>query len=304
MARMEPLARLPLFFDLKGRRVVLAGDSDAAAWKAELLSAAGAVVDVFAPSPAPTLLAVAAQPPGGAIHLHRRAWSPEDLKGAVLAIGALEDEHDAVAFAHAARDASVLVNSVDRPALCDFAFGSIVNRSPMVIGISTDGAAPALAQALRVKIETLVPQGLKRWAEAAKAWRGAIQAASASAEVRRRLWQTFAATAFARADEAPTAMDLAELLRLAAKAGPDVSKGKLAIVRIRDGDVGSLTLNSVRALQTADVVVHDDPASSEILELSRREAKTIGVAGLDADSVEALLSTLVAEGQRVVRLVS
>ena len=105
-------------------------------------------------------------------------WCPDDLKGAVLAVGTFEDERDAIAFTQAARDAGVLVNLVDRPSLCDFAFGSIVNRSPLVIGISTDGAAPALAQALRVRIETMVPRGLKRWAEAAKAWRAAIQAAS------------------------------------------------------------------------------------------------------------------------------
>jgi uroporphyrin-III C-methyltransferase/precorrin-2 dehydrogenase/sirohydrochlorin ferrochelatase len=116
VARMEPLARLPLFFDLNGRRVTIAGDKDAAAWKAELLSAAGAIVDVFAPNPAPTLLAVASQPPGGAVHLHHRAWRPDDLKGAVLAIGAFEDERDAIAFTQAARDAGVLVNLVDRRA--------------------------------------------------------------------------------------------------------------------------------------------------------------------------------------------
>jgi uroporphyrin-III C-methyltransferase/precorrin-2 dehydrogenase/sirohydrochlorin ferrochelatase len=179
-----------------------------------------------------------------------------------------------------------------------------VNRSPLVIGISTDGAAPALAQALRVRIETMAPRGLKRWAEAAKAWRATIQAAGASAEVRRRLWQTFAAMAFEEADEAPATTDLAELMRLVEKDGADVSEGKLAIVRVGDGKVGSLTLDAVRALQSADVIVHDDLTSGAILELSRREAKTIQISKQAGNNTESLVSTLVAEGQRVVRLVS
>src|SRR5215212_5396447 len=92
LGRMEPLARLPVFFALEGRRVVLVGGSDAAAWKAELLSAAGALVDVFARQPAPTLRAAAADPPGGLIRLHERAWTPEDLCGAALAVGAFSEE--------------------------------------------------------------------------------------------------------------------------------------------------------------------------------------------------------------------
>src|SRR5919112_283853 len=97
VGRMEPLARLPVFFALEGRRVVLAGGSDAAAWKAELLSATGAAVDVFATDPASTLRAVAADPPHGPIRLHERAWTAEDLAGAALAIGAFADEAEAAA---------------------------------------------------------------------------------------------------------------------------------------------------------------------------------------------------------------
>src|SRR5688572_33123582 len=150
LGRMEPLSRLPVFFALEGRRVVLVGASDAAAWKAELLSATGALVDVFAVDPAATVRAVASDPPHGPVRLNERAWRPEDLYGAALAVGAFADETAAAAFAAAARHAGVPVNVVDRPAFCDFAFGAIVNRSPLVIGISTDGAAPALAQWLRV----------------------------------------------------------------------------------------------------------------------------------------------------------
>src|SRR5262245_12668663 len=118
--RMEPLARLPVFFALAGKRAVLAGATPAAAWKAELLSACGAQVEVFASQPSDEMVALAQAPPGGAIMVHRRAWQPPDLSGAALAIGACDDDHAAEAFAGAARTAGVPVNVIDKPAFCDF----------------------------------------------------------------------------------------------------------------------------------------------------------------------------------------
>ena len=81
---------------------------------------------------------------------------------------------------HAARAAGVPVNVIDKPAFCDFAFGAIVNRSPLVIGISTDGAAPVFAQAIRAKLEALLPNGFAGWAAAAARWRDAVKASGLS----------------------------------------------------------------------------------------------------------------------------
>ena len=149
--RMEPLARLPVFFGLAGKRAVVAGGSAGAVWKAELLSAAGAAVEVFAPQPSDELAAVAAEQP--AIVINARAWQADDLQGAAVAVGAMTEDAEAAAFAGAARAVGVPVNVIDKPAFSDFSFGSIVNRSPLVIGISTDGAAPVFAQAMRAKLE-------------------------------------------------------------------------------------------------------------------------------------------------------
>src|SRR5262249_1778372 len=132
--RMEALARLPIFLALEDKRAVLAGGSAAAAWKAELLSAAGARIDVYTQDPGEELAARAAHPPRGPITVHARALEAHDLGGAAIAVGAIENEAEAVAFAAAARAAGVPVNVVDKPALSDFAFGAIVNRSPLVIG--------------------------------------------------------------------------------------------------------------------------------------------------------------------------
>ena len=107
-------------------------------------------------------------------------WRAEDLPGAAVAVGAFEDDEGAAAFAAAARAAGVPVNVIDKPAFCDFSFGAIVNRSPLVIGISTDGAAPVFAQAIRAKLEALLPKGFADWAAAAARWRGALKLAGLS----------------------------------------------------------------------------------------------------------------------------
>ncbi len=107
-------------------------------------------------------------------------WSAKDLEDAAVAIGAFEDDESAAAFAAAARAAGVPVNVIDKPAFCDFSFGAIVNRSPLVIGISTDGAAPVFAQAIRAKLEALLPKGFADWAAAAARWRSALKLAGLS----------------------------------------------------------------------------------------------------------------------------
>ena len=189
--RMDALAVLPVFFKLGGKRAVLAGGGEPAAWKAELLSAAGASVDVYAPEVSLEMRAVADAPPVGTITVHERRWAAEDLAGAAIAIGAITDDAEGAAFFEAARAAGVPVNIVDRPELCEFQFGSIVNRSPLVVAISTDGAAPVFGQAIRSRIEALLPQGFKRWAEAARRWRREGERLGRTIAERRRFWELF-----------------------------------------------------------------------------------------------------------------
>src|ERR1700676_1217370 len=188
--RIGPLARLPAFFALADKRAVVAGGSQAAAWKAEVLSAAGAAVEVFAPAAGEEMSAVAAAPPRGPVVLRERVWAAADFAGAAIAVADCADDREAAQFAAAARAAGVPVNVIDRPAFSDFAFGAIVNRSPLVIGISTDGAAPVFGQAIRAKIEALIPNGFSRWAEAARTWRPRVQALALPFRGRRSFWET------------------------------------------------------------------------------------------------------------------
>src|SRR5829696_8850838 len=112
--RMEPLARLPVFFALSGKHAMLAGGTPAAAWKAELLSAAGAEVDVLAVELSDEMLALEGKPPGGPIVVHLRPWEPQDFDGAAIAVGAFENDNEAEHFATAARAAGVPVNVIDK----------------------------------------------------------------------------------------------------------------------------------------------------------------------------------------------
>src|SRR5207248_4194575 len=193
--RIASLSRLPAFFALDGKRAVVVGGSAAATWKAELLSAAGARVEVFAAEPSEDMLALADIPPNGDVIIQRRNWSAVDLAGAAIAVADCPSDKAAAQFAAAARSAGVPVNVIDRPAFCDFSFGAIVNRSPPVIGLSTDGAAPVFAQAIRAKLETMIPRGFARWADAARRWRQAVQSSGLSPSGRRQFWRAFAAFA-------------------------------------------------------------------------------------------------------------
>src|SRR6476619_4915005 len=211
-ARMGALARLPVFLSLDGKRAVVAGGSPAAAWKAELLSASGARVEVYATDICDELQQLAADPRRGAIVINRCPWSADALKNAAVAIGAFEDDTEAAAFAAMARAAGVPVNVIDKPAFCDFSFGSIVNRSPLVIGISTDGAAPVFGQAIRAKLEALIPRGFARWAEAAREWRPRVLALALSFRERRRFWENFTERAIAEPERAPGSSDIDALM--------------------------------------------------------------------------------------------
>jgi uroporphyrin-III C-methyltransferase/precorrin-2 dehydrogenase/sirohydrochlorin ferrochelatase len=302
--RMAALARLPVFYALAGKRAVVAGGSAAAAWKTELLAAAGAVVEVYAPDIGEEMAELASSTPD--IVVHRRAIDVVDLAGATMAIGAFEDDAQAAAFARQARRAGVPVNVVDKPAFCDFSFGAIVNRSPLVIGISTDGAAPVFGQAIRAKLEALIPRGFAHWAEAARQWRPRVQALALSFRERRRFWERFTERAVAEPERAPAESDIDALMN--ETRGVSANAGTVVLVGAGPGDPELLTLRAVRALQSADVILIDDLVSPQVLDFARREAKTMMVGktghGLACkqSQINELMIKLAKSGKRIVRL--
>jgi uroporphyrin-III C-methyltransferase/precorrin-2 dehydrogenase/sirohydrochlorin ferrochelatase len=306
--QMGALARLPVFFALEGKRALVAGGTAGAAWKAELLLAAGAHVTVCAAGIGEEMQAIVAAARPGFLTWRERRWADADFKDAVLAIGACDTDESAAHFAAAARAARVPVNVIDRPDYCDFSFGSIVNRSPLVVGISTDGAAPVFAQAVRAKIEAVLPHGFAAWAAAARAWRLRIQESGLSFAARRKVWQRFAALAAGSPNREPGEDDLASLIDEVGRLGPKAEAGSVTLVGAGPGDPELLTLRAVRALQSADVILFDDLVSDEVLDFARREARKImvgkrghGPSCKQAD-VNATMISLASQGRRVVRL--
>jgi uroporphyrin-III C-methyltransferase / precorrin-2 dehydrogenase / sirohydrochlorin ferrochelatase len=304
--RMQPLERLPVFFDLSGKRVVIVGETDSVAWKADLVAAAGARVVVFAPKPPESLEEIASAREN--IELRAQGWTAEDFAGAAMIVAAVEDDAGAELLARAAKRAGVPINIVDRPQFSDFSFGAIVNRSPLVIGVSTGGAAPVFAQAVRGRIETLLPATFAAWARAARAWRPEVLSSGLDFLARRDFWRRFTRLAFTRIAQAPTVQDRDALLEETRALGDAPARGRVTLVGAGPGDPELLTLKGLRVLAGADVVLFDDLVPATLLDFARREARRINVGkrgyapSVRQEEITALLLKLAREGKNIVRL--
>jgi uroporphyrin-III C-methyltransferase / precorrin-2 dehydrogenase / sirohydrochlorin ferrochelatase len=302
---MQPLETLPVFFDLNGKRVAVVGGSEGSAWKADLVAAAGARVEVYAEVVSPKMRDVAAARSN--LALHERAWCTDDFAGCTLVLGVVESDEEARALREAASAAGALLNLTDRPASSDFTMGAIVNRSPLVIGVSTGGAAPVFAQAVRGRIETLIPSTFVAWAQAAKGWRPLVRASGLDFFARRDFWRRFTRRAFASLDVTPSDSDR-EALLAETKSGESAPRGRVTLVGAGPGDPELLTLKGLRVLAGADVVLFDDLVPASVLDFVRREATRINVGkrgyapSVRQEEITSLLVELAREGKNVVRL--
>ena len=323
--RIEALASLPVFLKLSGRLAMIAGGSEAALWKAELLAAAGAHVRVFLGEVGDAAAneahdgfeakngfeTLAESPPAGSVTLVRREWRADDLADMAFAVAAAESDAEARRFADAARSAAVPFNVIDKPEFCDVQLGAIVNRSPLIVAISTDGAAPVFGQAIRAKIEGLLPEGFKRWAEAARDWRPDLRKLGLGFARRRRFWERFSEVALTQPGSEPQAALRDRLIKEAADlTGAAAGKGRVTLVGAGPGDPDLLTLKAVRALQSAEIILYDDLVAPQVLDFARREAKRILVGktghgpACKQEEINELMLRLASQGKHVVRLKS
>jgi uroporphyrin-III C-methyltransferase/precorrin-2 dehydrogenase/sirohydrochlorin ferrochelatase len=304
---IDDLAVLPVFYKLQGKKVVLAGGSDAAAWKADLLAASGAIVHVYTEELDPEFDEVLAGPRGASFVYHQRPWANDIFDCAAIAIADAESDGEAQAFYCSAKAAGVPVNVIDKPAYCEFQFGSIVNRSPSIVSISTNGAAPILGQAIRQKIETLLPPSLKYWSQYAQAVRGEVTSTLLPGKQRRAFWERLSMAAFLQPFSKENGQSL--LKGMCSILG-ETECGKVTLVGAGPGDAELLTFKAVRALQAADVILFDDLVSDEVLEFSRREAKKMlvgkrgGRVSCKQDDINEMMVTFAKAGKNVVRLKS
>lgn len=302
------MQHFPIYLSMSGRRVVLAGGGEAALAKLRLLLKTPAEIAVFAPDALPGIEALAAE---GRLALVRRPLAPGDADGAALVYGAAEDAAEDARVAAIGRAAGALVNIVDDLGGSDFITPAIVDRAPVTVAIGTEGAAPVLARAIKADLEARLPAGLGILARLGKAFRPVAEAL-APGRARRAFWAEFfgrgGPDALARGGEPAAAQALDTLLER--HLGHEATPGAVAFVGAGPGDPELLTLKARRALDEADVVLHDRLVPGAILELARREAKIVacGKTGFgpstSQDEINALMVRHARAGARVVRLKS
>ncbi|OWJ75950.1 MULTISPECIES: siroheme synthase CysG [Haematobacter] len=302
------MKHFPLFLDTTGRRILLSGGGDAAVAKLRLLLKTEAQVEVFSNDPVNEILLWAAE---GRIALHHRALTSEDLSGAVLVYAADEDAARDAATAALARAAGVLHNIVDDLHGSAFITPAIVDRDPVTVAIGTEGAAPVLARAIKADLEARLPVRLGTLARIGKAFRNMAEALPMGRR-RRDFWSEYYFDIGPRAHEADgedgAERALDDLLARHLDAAP--RPGHVDFVGAGPGDPELLTLKARRALDAADVVIHDRLISPEILELARREATLIDAGkegfgpSMSQQRINALILAHAGSGAHVVRLKS
>jgi uroporphyrin-III C-methyltransferase/precorrin-2 dehydrogenase/sirohydrochlorin ferrochelatase len=298
------MRHFPVFLDLRGAPVLIVGGGAVGARKLALLRDAGAFVTLVAPEIGP---AIAALVPGTLRWLARR-FEPADVEGMRLVIAATGNRPVNTAVAAAARQANVPVNVVDDATLSTFIVPAIVDRSPLVVAISSGGAAPMLATRLRARIEAMLDESWGRLAQFADRWRARIRAAVPDLGVRRGFYDWLLDGPVATAVRAGRNADADRLVNERLARPAKTPRGKVTLVGAGTGDPGLLTLHALRALQTADVILTDRLISPEILALARREARIVDVGkqpgghGARQSRINRLLVVHARRGRTVVRL--
>ena len=305
---MDPdLDYFPAFLRLHGKSCLLVGGGAIAARKAQLLLAAGARLTVVAPAIGTAMAEITTRRDVCCI---QREFRKSDVSGHWLVVCATDDvELQRVVYA-AAEKAGVFCNSVDATEHSSYITPAIVDRSPVIVAISSGGSAPVLARKIRAQIESLLPAALGRLAEFAGAWRARVSKQLRDIPRRRRFWEAFfdgrvASAVYARQ---PAAAHRAIAALLSAASGQDKAQGEAWLVGAGPGDPGLLTLRALQIMQSADVIVHDRLVSADILSLARRDAERISVGkkpgcrNMSQEEINAMLVALVAAGKRVCRL--
>nr|WP_217268001.1 siroheme synthase CysG [Pantoea ananatis] len=295
---------MPLFADLAGRPVLVVGGGDIAARKIELLRRAGARIQIASRELCPELQALLDEQQ---LEWLATSFEPAQLDKVFLVIAATDDNALNAQVYDEANARHKLVNVVDDQPKCSFIFPSIVDRSPLVVAISSSGTAPVLARMLREKLETLLPSHLGQMAELAGQWRDKVKARFSRMSDRRRYWERIFNGRFA--SQMATGDVTAAKQTLDSELGDQPPRqGEIILVGAGPGDSGLLTLRGLQVMQLADVVLYDHLVSDEVLDLVRRDADRICVGKrasahlLPQDEINQLMVQLAQKGKRVVRL--
>ncbi|NOU41544.1 MAG: uroporphyrinogen-III C-methyltransferase [Methylotenera sp.] len=297
---------LPIFFNIKNRHCVVIGGGDVATRKVNMLLKADADVTIVSPS---LVEAIQVLLDDEKVKVIKADYEKNQLMGACLVIAATDNQAVNKEVSRDAQALNIPVNVVDSPALCTFTMGSIIDRSPVVIAISSEGNAPVLARYIRTKIETMLPAGYGRIAEIAGEFRDKVKLKFATTQQRRIFWEDVLQGPMVERVLSGQEQAARELLQHLIDA-PDATshKGEVFLVGGGPGDPDLLTFRALRLMQQCDVCVYDKLVSPEVMALVRRDAELIYVGKsrdqhtLPQEEINELLAKLALQGKRVLRL--
>lgn len=298
---------LPMFANIQGQTCLVVGGGEIAARKAAMLARAGGVIRMVAPAICDAARQVVEES-GGEVRF--KVFADCDLDQISLVVAATNNLSVNAHVSDAARRLQIMVNVVDQPALCSFIFPSIVDRSPVVVAVSSGGSSPVLARLLRARLETLIPASYGRLASLVGGFREQAKAKFTDVNARRGFWEKILAGPVAElvfAGKERAAQEAMEKAINSEDCKVD-SVGEVYLVGAGPGDPDLLTFRALRLMQQADVVLYDRLVSAEVLDLVRRDAEKINVGKarsehtLPQDDINQLLVTLARTGKRVCRL--
>ena len=297
---------LPIFFNVKNRHCVVIGGGDVAMRKVSMLLKASAAITLYSPEICHELEDLVSTEK---IKYVQTNFKPNQLHGACMVIAATDDEAVNMTVSVAAKAQNIPVNVVDAPDLCTFTMGSIIDRSPVVIAISSEGNAPVLARYIRAKIETMLPATYGRIADIAGEFRDQVKAKFATTQARRIFWEGVLQGSFVErvlsGQEQAAREQLADLIN---DADANKNQGEVFLVGGGPGDPDLLTFRALRLMQQCDVCVYDKLVSPEVMELVRRDAELIFVGKsrdqhtMPQEEINELLAKLALQGKRVLRV--
>ncbi|TCM69791.1 uroporphyrin-III C-methyltransferase/precorrin-2 dehydrogenase/sirohydrochlorin ferrochelatase [Acinetobacter calcoaceticus] len=295
----------PISLKLQGQRCLIVGGGHIAYRKAQLLCKAGAILDVIAPEIEAELLTLLQQHQGQ--YLQAEFSSQLQLTAYRLVIAATDQPQVNQQVFACCEAVNVLVNSVDDPPHCRFMVPAIVDRSPLVISIASNGTSPVLSRQLRTQLESSIPHGMGKLAAFSGRWRAEVKAKIVDPAQRRIFWESLYASPLQEWVFQDQVEKADQGIQQALKEWR-TPQGEVYLVGAGPGDPELLTLKALRLMQQADVVIYDRLVSAPILELCRRDAEKIYVGKardqhtLAQEGINALLVEYAQQGKRVCRL--
>lgn len=297
---------LPIFLDLKQQTCLVVGGGSVATRKTKLLLKAQAKVTIVSPELTDALNVLVQQ---GEVSWTQSLFTPAHISNQRLIIAATDDEKVNQSVHEVAQKKNILTNLTDNPDDSDFIFASVLDRSPIIVAVSSGGESPVLARNLRARLETLIPPGYSKLGELMGKYRYAVKQKFGELRQRRQFWDNVLSGPVAdhvlAGREAVAEQILQQQLADEAKT---IDTGEVFLVGAGPGDPELLTFKALRLMQQADIVFYDRLVSKEILALVRKEAELVYVGKQRAwhavrqEEINNLLLKHAQQGKRVLRL--